>query len=135
MITVDREAQLQCTEMLFRPGAVGDGSGAAGIADIAHASIAKCDADLRVDLYNAVVLAGGTSMFPGFADRLHAELAAKAGRGANLRVVPESQRKYAAWIGGSMFASLSTFAQIHISKQEYDNESKPGASIVHRKCF
>ncbi|KAF6770857.1 hypothetical protein AHF37_10610 [Paragonimus kellicotti] len=42
------------------------------------------------------------------------------------------ERKYSVWIGGSILASLSTFQQMWISKQEYD-ESGPG--IVHRKCF
>uniref|UniRef100_A0A1X7VST2 Actin, cytoplasmic n=1 Tax=Amphimedon queenslandica TaxID=400682 RepID=A0A1X7VST2_AMPQE len=36
------------------------------------------------------------------------------------------------WIGGSILASLSTFQQMWISKQEYDES---GPSIVHRKCF
>merc|ERR1711872_895679 len=34
--------------------------------------------------------------------------------------------------GGSILASLSTFQQMWISKQEYD---ECGPSIVHRKCF
>ncbi|KAJ8795070.1 hypothetical protein J1605_018657 [Eschrichtius robustus] len=41
-------------------------------------------------------------------------------------------RKYSAWIGGSILASPSTFQQMRISKQEYDES---GPSIVHRKCF
>lgn len=36
----------------------------------------------------------------------------------------------AVWIGGSILASLSTFQQMWISKQEYDES---GPSIVHRK--
>ena len=36
------------------------------------------------------------------------------------------------WIGGSILSSLSTFQQMWISKQEYDES---GPSIVHRKCF
>nr|UFA46020.1 TNNI2-ACTA1 transcript variant 6 [Sus scrofa] len=42
------------------------------------------------------------------------------------------QRKYSVWIGGSILASLSTFQQMWITKQEYD---EAGPSIVHRKCF
>ena len=36
------------------------------------------------------------------------------------------------WIGGSILSSLSTFQQMWISKNEYD---EAGPSIVHRKCF
>lgn len=45
-------------------------------------------------------------------------------------VAPE--RKYSAWIGGSIAASLSTFASTAITEEEYRDE---GPSIVHRKCF
>jgi hypothetical protein len=45
--------------------------------------------------------------------------------------VAPPERKYSVWIGGSILASLSTFEQQWISKQEYDES---GPSIVHRKC-
>ena len=47
-----------------------------------------------------------------------------------VNVYPE--RKYAVWIGGSLLASLSTFQQMWVSKQEYEEE---GPSIVNRRCF
>ena len=40
--------------------------------------------------------------------------------------------KPSVWIGGSILASLSTFQQMWITKEEYD---EAGPSIVHRKCF
>ena len=42
-----------------------------------------------------------------------------------------SQRKWASWTGGSMFASLETFKQVRILKQEWEDDE----SIVHRKSF
>jgi hypothetical protein len=39
-------------------------------------SIFKCDLDIRRDLYGNVVLSGGTTMFPGIADRMQKELTA-----------------------------------------------------------
>merc|ERR1712041_31126 len=47
-------------------------------------------------------------------------------------IIAPPERKYSVWIGGSILASLSTFQQMWISKQEYD---ECGPSIVHRKCF
>jgi actin-related protein len=41
-------------------------------------SIMKCDVDVRKDLYGNVVLSGGTTMFPGIADRMQKELTALA---------------------------------------------------------
>jgi actin len=49
-----------------------------------------------------------------------------------IKVVAPPERKYSAWIGGSMLASLSAFQQMCISKAEYDES---GPSIVHRKCL
>ncbi|KAH0788410.1 actin [Histomonas meleagridis] len=47
-------------------------------------------------------------------------------------VAPVPEPKYAVWIGGSILASLATFPQMVITRDEY-NEAGPG--IVHRKCF
>lgn len=49
-----------------------------------------------------------------------------------IKVVAPPERKYAVWIGGSILASLATFPQMVITRDEY-NEAGPG--IVHRKCF
>ncbi|XP_039570659.1 actin [Passer montanus] len=49
-----------------------------------------------------------------------------------VQIIAPPERKYSVWIGGSILASLSTFQQMWISKQEYDES---GPSIVHRKCF
>ena len=41
-----------------------------------------------------------------------------------------SQRKHAAWIGGSMFASLDTFRHVMVTKQEGEDCEE---SIIHRR--
>jgi actin-related protein len=45
--------------------------------------------------------------------------------------VSNVERKFSTWIGGSILASLGTFQQMWISKQEYE---ETGKSIVHKKC-
>jgi len=42
-----------------------------GINEALYNGIMKCDIDIRKDLYSNIVLSGGTSMFPGLADRMH----------------------------------------------------------------
>jgi len=37
-------------------------------------SIMKCDIDIRRDLYGNIVMSGGTTMFPGIADRMSKEM-------------------------------------------------------------
>lgn len=75
---------------------------------------------------------GGSSMYPGLSDRMQKEITALAPSSMNVKVIAPPERKYSTWIGGSIIASLSTFQQMWISKQEYDES---GPSIVHRKCF
>ncbi|RLN67071.1 hypothetical protein BBP00_00001861 [Phytophthora kernoviae] len=115
-----------------------------GLHECAAASIAMCDKDLQSDLLNAVVLAGGTTMLPGFSKRFQDELNAvlqHTGSSSTANVIPDpvvrergynSQRKIAAWVGGSMFASLDTFHDIHITKQEWEEYHE---AILDRKCF
>ena len=50
----------------------------------------------------------------------------------SFQIIAPPERKYSVWIGGSILASLSTFQQMWISKQEYDES---GPSIVDRKFF
>ena len=91
----------------------------------------KCDVDVRKDLLANIVLSGGTTLFPGLADRLTKEMIALAPSSMKVKVVAPPERKYSAWIGGSITASMSSFQQRWISKQEYD---ETGPSIVHTKC-
>ena len=71
-------------------------------------------------------------MISGIADRMKKELDSIAPSAMKNRVIAQPERKYSVWIGGSILASLSTFQQMWISKQEYD---ECGPAIVHRKCF
>ncbi|KAM6341673.1 actin, gamma-enteric smooth muscle isoform 3-T3 [Eudromia elegans] len=108
------------------------GMESAGIHETTYNSIMKCDIDIRKDLYANNVLSGGTTMYPGIADRMQKEITALAPSTMKIKIIAPPERKYSVWIGGSILASLSTFQQMWISKPEYD---EAGPSIVHRKCF
>jgi len=129
IITVGSE-RFRCPEVLFQPSFIG--KEASGIHDTTFQSIMKCDVDIRKDLYANVVLSGGTTMFQGIGERVTKELTALAPSTMKIKVVAPPERKYSVWIGGSILSSLSTFQQMWISKQEYDES---GPTIVHRKCF
>ena len=122
--------RFRCPEVLFNPSTVGKEQ--SGIHDAVFQTIMKCDVDIRRDLYANIVLSGGTTMYPGMAERLTKEIVALAPGTMKIKVVAPPERKYSVWIGGSILASLSTFQQMWISKAEYDES---GPSIVHRKCF
>jgi len=129
VITVGSE-RFRCPEALFQPAMLG--LEAVGIHETTYNSIMKCDVDIRKDLYANTVLSGGTTMYPGIADRMNKEISALAPPTMKVKIIAPPERKYSVWIGGSILASLSTFQQMWISKQEYDES---GPSIVHRKCF
>ncbi|XP_053290457.1 actin, alpha cardiac muscle 1 isoform X2 [Limanda limanda] len=129
VITIGNE-RFRCPETLFQPSFIGMES--AGIHETTYNSIMKCDIDIRKDLYANNVMSGGTTMYPGIADRMQKEITALAPSTMKIKIIAPPERKYSVWIGGSILASLSTFQQMWISKQEYD---EAGPSIVHRKCF
>ncbi|KAF5302109.1 hypothetical protein FQR65_LT08660 [Abscondita terminalis] len=129
VITIGNE-RFRCPEALFQPSFLG--MEACGIHETTYNSIMKCDVDIRKDLYANTVLSGGTTMYPGIADRMQKEIIALAPSTMKIKIIAPPERKYSVWIGGSILASLSTFQQMWISKQEYDES---GPSIVHRKCF
>jgi len=129
VITVGNE-RFRAPESLFQPSFLGMES--AGCHETVYNSIMKCDVDIRKDLYANSVLSGGTTMYPGIADRMQKEITSLAPSTIKIKIIAPPERKYSVWIGGSILASLSTFQSMWISKQEYD-DSGPG--IVHRKCF
>jgi actin-related protein len=129
VITVGNE-RFRCPEALFQPSFLG--REAAGIHECTYNSIMKCDVDIRKDLYGNVVLSGGTTMFAGISDRMQKELVNLAPSTIKIKIIAPPERKYSVWIGGSILSSLSTFQQMWISKEEYDES---GPSILNRKCF
>mmetsp|Transcript_3104 Transcript_3104/g.4753 ORF Transcript_3104/g.4753 Transcript_3104/m.4753 type:complete len:377 (+) Transcript_3104:72-1202(+) len=122
--------RFRCPEVLFKPSLIGKEAG--GIHEVTFNTIMKCDTDIRRDLYGNIVMSGGTTMFPGIAERLMKELVALAPSTMKIKVVAPPERLYSVWIGGSILASLSTFQAMWITKSEYDDS---GPSIVHRKCL
>ncbi|XP_011797688.1 PREDICTED: POTE ankyrin domain family member F-like [Colobus angolensis palliatus] len=129
VITIGNE-RFRCPEALFQPSFLGMES--CGIHKTTFNSIMKSDVDIRKDLYSNTVLSGGTTMYSGMADRMQKEITALAPSTMKIKIIAPPERKYSVWVGGSIRASLSTFRQMWISKQEYDES---GPSIVHRKCF
>ena len=129
IVTIGNE-RFRCVEAMFQPSFIGMES--AGVHELLYSSVMKCDIDIRKDMYLNVVLSGGSTMFPGLADRMKSELDNMVPSSMKVKVYAPPERKYSVWIGGSILSSLASFGQMWISKEEY-NESGP--SIVHRKCF
>jgi actin-related protein len=128
VITIGAE-RFRCPEVLFKPNFIGLEQ--EGVHKLTFQSIMKCDVDIRKDLYNNIVMSGGTTMFNGIAERMQKEIKALAPDSMTIKIIAPPERKYSVWIGGSILSSLSTFEEMWITKAEYD---EAGPSIVHRKC-
>jgi len=122
-------SRFRTPEALFNPSVLGLEDD--GIHKLVYDSILKCDVDIRKDLYANIVLSGGSTMYHGIDKRMDKEIVALAPPTMKIKIVAPPERKYSVWIGGSILASLSTFDNMWITKEEYDES---GPSIVHRKC-
>lgn len=124
--------RFRCPEVLFDPSMIGREFG--GIHKQTNDSINKSDIDVRKDLYMNIVLSGGTTLYAGLPERLTKELKnlANPNMASKIKVLAVPERKYCVWIGGSILSSISTFSDMWITKEEFDDA---GESIVHRKCF
>jgi len=128
VITIGNE-RFRTPEVLFNPAFIGVEQ--SGIHKLTFDSIMKCDVDIRKDLYANIVMSGGTTMFNQIAERMKKEIEALAPNSMQIKIIAPPERKYSVWIGGSILASLSTFEDMWINKEEYDES---GPAIVHRKC-
>ncbi|OQS02610.1 actin [Thraustotheca clavata] len=143
VVTINNDCRSKATDVLFDTTNLPDdhqAKNSKSLPELACQAISMCDKELQRDLKGAVVLAGGTTMIPGLSKRLHKEVTTKL-QESEIRIVPDyttrergynTHRKIAAWIGGSMLASLPTFKDIQITRQEWEEYHE---SILDRKCF
>merc|ERR1712157_625732 len=82
--------RFRCPEALFQPSLLGKED--AGIDETTYNSIMKCDVDIRKDLYANTVLSGGTTMYPGIADRMTKELNSRAPTSMTIKVIAPPER-------------------------------------------
>ena len=122
--------RLKIPETLFQPAFLGMES--AGVHETTYNSIMKCDVDIRKDLYANTLMSGGTTIFKGMDERMTKEISSLAPPTMKIRVEGDDARQNTVFKGGSILVSNSSFQQMWISKQEFDES---GPSIVHRKCF
>lgn len=117
----------QAPNVLFDPFLVG--SEEPGVADVLVTSIMKSDIDLRSKLFSQVVLAGGSTLFSGFGDRMLYEVRSRAPSHTRIRISAPPERIHSAYVGGSILASLATFKSMWVSRAQYEEH---GSAILHR---
>ena len=127
---------VQAAEALFNPSLLADVADVnpetPGIHEALNTSIYKCFPDPHPKHFLPnIVLAGGNVMFKGLKERLDREMRKIISASHVAKVIAPPERKYSAWIGGSIFASLSTTDDLWITRAEYEDV---GPEIVKQKC-
>ncbi|KAJ7306455.1 hypothetical protein JRQ81_009809 [Phrynocephalus forsythii] len=117
-------------ETLFSPGDVG--ISAPGVHQMILDSISKCDDGIRQTLWKNVVMAGGSTLFPGLKERLLKELQTLAPKVISTKVDAPEDRMFSVWIGASVLTSLASFKDMWVSRQEY---KEIGRTVLQKKCF
>ncbi len=147
--TIDSRIFGDCTEGLMK----NKDSTFGGLSNSVYESLILCDDSVMGELKSNIIISGGTSMLTGLGDRLSNDLnnlfddrkdgeTSQLGNTAGtLRVMPSSfhrepgytnQRKYAAWQGGSIFASFDSFKKLRVTRQEFEEGVE---SSLLAKCF
>ncbi len=136
-ITVDETMRLMA-ETLFQEGSLAstssyenskEGSQTPSTADLpldelCHSAIVSSDEDVRKELLSSILLCGGGSLIQGMPERLGWELSQRLPNSLKIKVLAGGavERRFAAWIGGSILSCLGTFQQLWVSKSEYEEQ-------------
>mmetsp|Transcript_30967 Transcript_30967/g.100935 ORF Transcript_30967/g.100935 Transcript_30967/m.100935 type:complete len:425 (-) Transcript_30967:23-1297(-) len=118
-------------ELLINPSPLGSGANPS-LGKMFATAVYQCEPEFRKDLYNGVVVTGGSSAFPGFAERVGRELPQHLPEvGVRLKVLAATptERKVGPWLGGSILASLGSFHEMWVSRSEYQEH---GNAVVDK---
>lgn len=104
-----------------------------GIPELIVGAARKCDRDLFPYFMDNILLSGGSSLFRGLPKRVESEVQKLLPAAAEpARVVANVERQHAAFVGGSILASLPSFQDLWVPKSEYEEQ---GSICVVRGCM
>ncbi|KAK4420294.1 Actin-related protein 6 [Sesamum alatum] len=105
-------------EMIFRPADLGMNQ--AGLAECIVRSINSCHPYLHPVLYESIILTGGSTLFPRFAERLEKELRPLVPDEFQVKITAQEDPILGVWRGGSLLASSPDFEAMCVTKAEYE---------------
>lgn len=100
-----------------------------GIHKMVQTSLSKVYTSNRKVLSDNIIYSGGNTMLSGLELRLKVELIKL---GTEAKIKSPAERKYAAWLGGSIRTALLWHPNLWISREEYTNS---GAGIINIKRY
>jgi len=126
--------RFEAAEVFFQPRLMGGHRArkCSSVCDAALQSLYALNMDLRMEVVPRLCLAGGGTLLNGFAERFGKDLRAMVPASMKLQIHTKEGREYAAYIGASLFTTMSSFKEAVVTQDEYE---ECGPKIVHRKCF
>ncbi|KAL9224440.1 hypothetical protein vseg_000470 [Gypsophila vaccaria] len=107
-------------EMIFRPADLGMNE--AGLAECIVRSVNSCHPLLHPVLYESIILTGGSTLFPHFAERLEKELRPLVPDDYQVKITTQEDPILGVWRGGSLLASSPDFETMCVTKFDYEEE-------------
>ncbi|XP_027131625.1 actin-related protein 6 isoform X3 [Larimichthys crocea] len=105
-------------EMLFHPADIGIQE--MGIPEAIVDSIQSLPEDMQPHFYQNIVLTGGNTLFPGFRERLEAELRSLAPAHLPVSVLLPSNPICYPWEGGKLLAHSPDYDEIVVTREDYE---------------
>jgi len=127
ILSVNSE-RFRAPEVLFFPQHIGMES--SGIHEVLFESISRSPIDIRKTLYHNTILSGGSTLMEGIEERLTKEMTTFAPSTMDVRIVAPQNRQHLTWIGGSIMATLSSFFDMCMTRDEYFEN---GPELIHHK--
>ncbi|XP_059637914.1 actin-related protein 6 [Cornus florida] len=117
-------------EMIFRPADLGMNQ--AGLAECIVRAVSSCHPHLHPVLYESIILTGGSTLFPRFAERLERELRPLVPDNYQVKITSQEDPILGVWRGGSLLASSPDFEAMCVTKAEYE---ELGSTRCRRRFF
>jgi centractin len=102
------------------------------IPEILSESINKTNVDLKLQLYNSILLSGGNTNIKGMKERIYKEIKKLASKNAKVRLLTPSNPEYCSWIGGNIISSLEISKAMWISVKEW---MEKGENIINKRTI
>ncbi|KDP30265.1 hypothetical protein JCGZ_17047 [Jatropha curcas] len=117
-------------EMIFHPADLGMNQ--AGLAECIVRAVNSCHPLLHPVLYESIILTGGSTLFPQFAERLEKELRPLVPDEYQVKLTTQEDPILGVWRGGSLLASSPDFEAMCVTKSEYE---ELGSARCRRRFF
>jgi len=122
----------QSTEILFDPLLFNIESKLGGLHNLIHKACSAFDYKEQRNMYNNIMLAGGNTMFQLLPIRLEKMLEDLITSTTSIQIRADPERKFSTWLGGAVLASMTSYQQMWVSKELYEEK---GFAAIYDKNF